>query len=252
MSERTGPDQAFQLRPSVKLLERSDAAVPGCGGDARTGILAPACTMERIDIRARGGPDRLAASGVQKPDPHRDVIAVGAQRVGRAHAVQRQVKEEAVEVGVVGNAVAENDRNVAVETFRRSTLLDGDVRNRRLVIHRLFNLPPDPHPDPGINRGVLPGPALSRPASASYVGALRPAWITPPRPAALTSAGLCESVQTVKIRREVLPSRMTMIQTHRSNPDLIGWRDLMRAPIHGTAWPRAIPGCETLRPLVTG
>ena len=100
--------------------------------------------------------------------------------MGRAHAVQRQVKEEAVEVGVVRDAVAENDRNVAVETFRRSTLLDGDVRNRRLVIHRLFNLPPDPHPDPGINEGVLPGPALSRPASASYVGALRPAWITPP------------------------------------------------------------------------
>ena len=40
MGERTGPDQAFQLRPSVKLLERRDAAVPGCGGDARTGVLA--------------------------------------------------------------------------------------------------------------------------------------------------------------------------------------------------------------------
>ena len=79
MGERAGPDQAFQLRPSVKLLERSDAAVPGRGGDARTGILAPPRTMERIDIRARGGPDRLAAGGVQKPDPHRDVIAVSAQ-----------------------------------------------------------------------------------------------------------------------------------------------------------------------------
>jgi hypothetical protein len=100
--------------------------------------------MERIDIPARSGPDRLAAGGVQKADPHHDVIAVGSQRVGRAHAVQRQIKEEAVEVRVIRNAVAENDRNVAVETFRRSTLLDGDARNRRFVIHRLFNLPPDP------------------------------------------------------------------------------------------------------------
>ena len=82
MGERAGVDQAFQLRPSVKLLERSDAAVPGRGGDARAGILAPPCTMERIDIHARGGPHRLAAGGVQKSDPHRDVVAVGAQRVG--------------------------------------------------------------------------------------------------------------------------------------------------------------------------
>src|SRR5271157_3826310 len=79
MGERAGSDQAFQLCPSVKLLERSDAAVPGRSRDARTGILAPPRTMERIDIHARGGPDHLAASGVQKSDPHRYVVAVGAQ-----------------------------------------------------------------------------------------------------------------------------------------------------------------------------
>src|SRR5271166_5109331 len=146
MGERAGPDQAFQLRPSVKLLERSDATVPGRGGDTRTSIFAPPCTMKRIDIHARSRPDRLAAGGVQKSNPHCDVIAVGAQRVGRANAVERQVKEETVEGGVVRDAVAENDRNVAVETFRRSALLDRDNgrRRQRKVIHGLCSpLPPD-------------------------------------------------------------------------------------------------------------
>src|SRR5208283_4630451 len=69
--------------------------------------------------------------------------------MGRANAVERQVKEEAVEVGVVGDAVAENGRNVAVETFRRSTLLDRDNgrRRQRKVIHGLVRpFPPDPNP----------------------------------------------------------------------------------------------------------
>jgi hypothetical protein len=80
---------------------------------------------------------------VQKSDPHRDVIAVGAQRVGRANAVERQVKEETVEGGVLRDAVAEDDRNVAVETFRRSALLDRDNGRRR---QRSSPLPRDPNP----------------------------------------------------------------------------------------------------------
>ena len=172
MSERTGPDQAFQLRPSVKLLERSDTAVPGCGGYPCTRFRAPACTMERIDIRAHGGPDRLAASGVQKPDPHRDVIAVGAQRVGRAHAVQRQIKEEAVEVGVVTSGMPSR-RMIGTwrsrpSAARRSSMLMFEIAVWLSTGCSTF--PRTPIRTPASTRGVLPGPALSRPASASYVG----------------------------------------------------------------------------------
>src|SRR5208282_95232 len=210
MGERDGPDQAFQLRPSVKLLERSDATVPGRGGDARTSIRAPPRTMERIDIHPRGGPDRLAAGGVQKSDPHRDVIAVGAQRVGRANAVERQVKEETVEGGVVRDAVAENDRNVAVETFRRSALLDRDNgrRRQRKVIHGLVRpFPPDPNP-PDLPRWAN----RHFPRARRFVargGTARRARVPPVRYLDKSSELNGEPVQTVQIRLVILLSRKT-------------------------------------------
>ena len=203
MGERAGSDQAFQLRPSVKLLERSDATVPGRGGDARTSIRAPPRTMERIDIHPRGGPDRLAAGGVQKSDPHRDVIAVGAQRVGRANAVERQVKEETVEGGVVRDAVAENDRNVAVETFRRSALLDRDNgrRRQRKVIHGLWSpLPPDPNPRT-CPRGQT-GTSRAR-RFVARGGTARRARVPPVRYVDKSSELNGEPVQTVQITRSV-------------------------------------------------
>src|SRR5271165_6677709 len=143
--------------------------------------------MERIDIHLRGGPDCLAAGGVQKSNPHCDVIAVGAQRVGRANAVERQVKEETVEGGVVRDAVAENDRNVAVETYRRSALLDRDNgrRRQRKVIHGLF-APSHRTPTPGLAQVGKQAPPAR--AASSLVGALRVArgsllfatWTSPP------------------------------------------------------------------------
>ncbi|CVI24414.1 hypothetical protein AGR1A_pAt20328 [Agrobacterium fabacearum CFBP 5771] len=51
---------------------------------------------------------------------------------------------------------------------------------------------------------MLEPPALSRPASASYLGALRPAWKAPSLSIRIDVAKSLESVQTVKIRRAVL------------------------------------------------
>lgn len=124
MSERAGRDKTLRLRPPIELLQRGNAAIPGCGGDARAGVLAPPRAMEGVDIRARGGPYRLAACRLQESDPHRDVIAVRTQRMRRAHAIQRQVEEETVEIGIIGDAVAQDDRDVVVPTICCSAFLD--------------------------------------------------------------------------------------------------------------------------------
>src|SRR6266567_8846558 len=105
----------------------------------------------------------------------------------RANAVQRQVQKESVEIGVVGDPVAEDDRDVAVEAFRRPALLDrNEGRHReRKVIHRLFA--PFPRtPFPGLAQVGKQAPPTR--AATSLVGALRDArgsllfatWTSPP------------------------------------------------------------------------
>lgn len=67
---------------------------------------------------------------------------------------------------------------MCIKAVSRSALLNGDVQSRRYVVHKLFNLPPDPHPGSQHQRRSSTCPALSRPAVASYVGTLRPAVST--------------------------------------------------------------------------
>src|SRR5271165_6922219 len=201
----------------IGIVPRSNATVPGRGGDTRTSIFAPPCTMKRIDIHARSRPDRLAAGGVQKSNPHCDVIAVGAQRVGRANAVERQVKEETVEGGVVRDAVAENDRNVAVETFRRSALLDRDNgrRRQRKVIHGLCSpLPPDPNPRT-CPRGQT-GTSRAR-RFVARGGTARRARVPPVRYVDKSSELNGEPVQTVQIKLGVLRASMLMSRIFRTD-----------------------------------
>ena len=126
MRERSGCNQPLQLGPAVKLLERGDRAVPRRGGYPEAGIGTPARTMEGGHVRALGQPDGLAAGLGQEPHPHHHVIAAGAQRMGRAHAIQRQVQEEAIEIGVVDSTVAQNDRDMGVDPICRSTFLNRD------------------------------------------------------------------------------------------------------------------------------
>ena len=64
--------------------------------------------MVRIHILARRLPHGLASRLVEEADPDQQVIGVAAQAVLRAHAIEGQVSEEAVEMRVVGSAIAKD------------------------------------------------------------------------------------------------------------------------------------------------
>ena len=145
VGERGGRDQPLKLGPAVELLERGDRAVPRGGGYPEAGIGAPARTMENGHVRALGQPDGLTTGLGEEPHPDHHVIAVGTQRMGRAHAVQRQIQQEAIEIGVVKSAVAQNDRDVGVESVCRSTFLDRD--NHWFAAGNVQPLPRTPTPD---------------------------------------------------------------------------------------------------------
>jgi hypothetical protein len=60
--------------------------------------------------------------------------------MARAHAVQRQVQEEAIEIGIVGNAAAQYDRHIAIQTVRCPAFpnRNGGRYRESKVTHSLF------------------------------------------------------------------------------------------------------------------
>jgi hypothetical protein len=72
----------------------------------------PASTTIGIDILARGLPRRLSARLVEEAGPDEEVIGIAAQAVFGAHAVERQVGEEVVEMRIVGGAVTQDARDL--------------------------------------------------------------------------------------------------------------------------------------------
>lgn len=62
--------------------------------------------MIGVDVVTRGLPDGLAPRLIEEAHPDKQIVGIAAQAVLRAHAIKRQVGQEAVEVSIVGATVA--------------------------------------------------------------------------------------------------------------------------------------------------
>jgi hypothetical protein len=124
-------------------------------------------------------------------------VAVGRAHHGNLDALIAQSSDTSSPFSFDRGPPFELEAELAKEINRLSEVIDDDsyvvhpfechVSNlpnlqvsSSLTTDKLFNLPPAPHPGSPHQRRSSTCPALSRPASSSYVGALRPAWITPP------------------------------------------------------------------------
>jgi hypothetical protein len=114
IGERALPNEALLDCPSVELVERGNGAVPGGSRDAVGGLVMPARTMIGIDVLARGLPHRLGARLVEEAHPDEQIVSIAAQAMLGAHAVERQVGEEAVKMWIVGRAVAHDTRGLGL------------------------------------------------------------------------------------------------------------------------------------------
>ena len=92
MSDRACCNPSLNLCPSIKLLECGNRPIPRCGRDASTDILAMASPMKRGDVTTLRFPDTVAARLLKKANPDHNVVAIGAKRMPRLQAVQRQVQ----------------------------------------------------------------------------------------------------------------------------------------------------------------
>src|SRR3546814_2850731 len=66
----------------VGAIEAGDSPVPACRRDPVIGLVAASLTMIGIDIVTGRSPHGLAA-GIEKAEPDRNIIGVGAKRVPR-------------------------------------------------------------------------------------------------------------------------------------------------------------------------
>ena len=110
----------------------------------------------------------------------------------RAYAVQRQIQEETIDVGVIDNAITQDDGNVAIQALCGSTLLHRNVRQRGqgTIVHWLAT----PSMSPRVKASSH---ALRRSqAAASYVGSAAAGLWTPLSGACIIAH---DSVQTVQI-----------------------------------------------------
>jgi hypothetical protein len=138
-AERRVGDQPLLLAPTVKAIEAGDGAVPACRRYPVIGIVAASLTMIGVDIVAGRSPHGLAA-GIEKTKPDYDIIGVGAKRVPRADARQRQVEKEAIQIGIVERVVALDQRHMRIEAPGLATLANSNDRHRREAL---------PGPPPG-------------------------------------------------------------------------------------------------------
>ena len=106
-AERRVGDQPLLLAPTVKAIEAGDGAVPACRRYPVIGIVAASLTMIGVDIVAGRSPHGLAA-GIEKAKPDYDIIGIGAKRVPRADARQRQVEKEAIQIGIIERVAAQD------------------------------------------------------------------------------------------------------------------------------------------------
>jgi hypothetical protein len=153
MGEGRLTDQAFPNSPSVEPIKTGNSAVPGTGGYPVTGIVS-ACTVIGEDILTIGLPNDLTAGFRKKTDPDEDVIAKGTKGMAGSDPAKGKFEKETVEIRIVERSVSKDHGDVGIKPFCRSALLNGNVRKRRYIVHKLFNLPPDPHP------GSRPPPAM--------------------------------------------------------------------------------------------
>src|SRR3546814_13250663 len=72
--------------------------------------------MIGIDIVAGRSPHGLAA-GIEKAEPDRNIIGVGAKRVPRADPRQRQVEKEAIQIGSIERVTAQEQRHMRIESL---------------------------------------------------------------------------------------------------------------------------------------
>ena len=106
-AERRVGDQPLLLAPAVEAIEAGDSPVPACRRDPVIGLVAASLTMIGIDIVAGRSPHGLAA-GIEKAEPDRNIIGVGAKRVPRADPRQRQVEKEAIQIGIIERVAAQD------------------------------------------------------------------------------------------------------------------------------------------------
>lgn len=138
-AERRVGDQPVLLTPSVKAIETGDGAVPACGRYPVIGLVAASLTMIGVDIVAGRSPHGLAA-GIEKAKPDNDIIGIGAKRVPRADARQRQVEKEAIQIGIIERVAAQDQRHMRIEAPGLAALANSNDRHRREA------LPPAPQP----------------------------------------------------------------------------------------------------------
>src|SRR3546814_5987103 len=80
------------------------------------------------------------AAGIEKAEPDRNIIGVGAKRVPRADPRQRQVEKEAIQIGIIERVTAQDQRHMRIETLGLAALANSNDRHRRET------LPPAPPP----------------------------------------------------------------------------------------------------------
>ena len=99
------------------------------------GLVAASLTMIGINVVAGRSPHGLAV-GIEKAKPDYDIIGVGAKRVPRADARQRQIEKEAIQITIVQRGAAQDQRHVGVEAFSLAALANSDYRHQRKTLPR--------------------------------------------------------------------------------------------------------------------
>src|SRR3546814_13952313 len=105
-------------------------AVPACRWDPVIGLIAAALTVIGVYSAAGRGPHGLAA-GIEKAKPDYDIIGIGAKRVPRADARQRQVEKEAIQIGIIERIVPQDQRHMRIEALGLAALANSNDRHRR-------------------------------------------------------------------------------------------------------------------------
>src|SRR3546814_21149436 len=89
--------------------------------------------MIGVDIVAGRSTHGLAA-GIEKAKPDNDIIGIGAKRVPRADARQRQGEKEAIQIGIIERVDAQDQRQMRIEAPDRKS--GGSGRSEAVRVER--------------------------------------------------------------------------------------------------------------------